>query len=496
MNEQIIRIHEQDNVAVAVDGLAAGQTVRVGGRDLTALRQIPPGHKIALVDIPAGSKVVKYGFPIGRASRDIPEGEWVHSDNLSTALSGAMEYRYEPKPGVGTENGSGATFRGFLRENGDVGVRNEVWIINTVGCVNKTAERIASVANAVKPDGVEGVYSFPHPFGCSQLGNDLENTQKILTGLVHHPNAAGVLVLGLGCENNNIAEFRKALGPVNGERVLFLNAQETGDEIAEGMRLTKQLMEYASRFRRSAQPFEKLRIGLKCGGSDAFSGITANPLLGRLSNRLVAAGGAVAMTEVPEMFGAETTLLERCATSDVFSKAVAMVNGFKRYFLDCGQPVYENPSPGNKEGGITTLEEKSLGCVQKGGEATVTNVLEYGQRDLVPGLNLLSGPGNDLVACTALAAAGAQLILFTTGRGTPLGGPVPTVKVSTNSALNRMKGHWIDFDAGRLLNGVDMAALADELFGCTLAVAEGRLQAKNETNGYREIGIFKGGICL
>jgi altronate hydrolase len=495
MKEIVVRIHPEDNAAVAVESLTAGQKLRVGGLEIAVAENIPAGHKVALADIPTGREVVKYGFQIGRASMDIPKGAWVHSMNLSTSLSGLGDFAYEPRPAL-RAGGEGGSFQGYLRENGDAGIRNEIWIINTVGCVNKSAERIAAAAMSAPHAGIDGVFSFSHPFGCSQLGDDLANTQKILAGLAGNPNAGAVLVLGLGCENNHIGVFRKALGQYDRDRVLFLNAQGVEDEVAEGVKLIERLANFSGRYRRSSVPLAKLKVGLKCGGSDAFSGITANPLLGRFSDRLVGLGGSVIMTEVPEMFGAEKALLARCRDRAVFDRAVGMINGFRQYYLRHGQPIYDNPSPGNKEGGITTLEEKSLGCVQKGGTAEITDILEYGQAAKEPGLSLLWGPGNDMVACTALAASGAQLILFTTGRGTPLGGPVPTVKVSTTSGLCRRKNGWIDFDAGRLLQGEAMDALSSELFDFTIGISEKKILTRNEQNGYREISILKDGVYL
>lgn len=444
------------------------------------------GHKYALRDIRAGEPIIKYGSPIGHATQDIARGEHVHSHNLKTNLDGVLEYTYHPdfRPVVPVE--SGLTFQGYVRENGDVGIRNDVWIVNTVGCVNKTASRLAQLT---------GAKHFEHPFGCSQLGDDGKITQLILRGLVNHPNAGGVLVLGLGCENNNIEVFKKVLGDWDPRRVRFLNAQDCPDEIEEGVRLIRELQEYAGGFSRQAVPIEKLRVGLKCGGSDGFSGITANPLVGAFSDRIISYGAGCVLTEVPEMFGAEHLLMQRCPTPELFRKTVDLINNFKAYFLRHGQAVYENPSPGNKAGGITTLEEKSLGCVQKGGLSPVADVLDYGDRVKVGGLSLLNGPGNDLVAVTNLTAAGVHLILFTTGRGTPAGGPVPTVKIATNHGLAERKKGWIDFDASPLLDGVSMEEMAGRLLEYVLRVASGE-KAANERGGYEEISIFKDGIVL
>ncbi len=441
------------------------------------------GHKYALRDIKCGENIIKYGNPIGHATSDIKKGEHVHTHNVKTNLSDTLTYTYEPEFSETEEGDKSLTFLGYVRDNGDVGIRNDVWIINTVGCVNKISEKIAERT---------GAFAFPHPFGCSQLGDDQGVTQKVLAGLVHHPNAAGVLVLGLGCENNNIAEFKKAIGEYDPNRVKFLNTQDVDDDVEAGVEIVKELQKYAQKFTRTPVPVSKLRLGLKCGGSDGYSGITANPLVGRLSDKLISHGGCCVLTEVPEMFGAEHLLMKRAENREVFDKTVALINDFKDYYVRHGQVVYENPSPGNKAGGITTLEEKSLGCVQKGGAAPVVDVLDYGDRLTKNGLSLLNGPGNDIVAITNLTAAGVHMILFTTGRGTPLGAPVPTVKIATNHSLAERKSGWIDFDASPTLQG---APLTNELFDYIIKVAEGE-KTKNESNGYREISIFKDGVTL
>ncbi len=506
-NTTIIRIHIQDNVAIAVNDVFAESTYAMGNITITLRKNIARGHKVALMPIPAGEMVIKYGFPIGRATCDIQPGDWVHSHNVQTHLAGVDEYAYTPTkiPGntrvkPGAHHGSiehGLTFDGFVRANGAIGIRNEIWIIPTVGCVNKTAEILArQIMTELHDSAIDGVYAFPHPYGCSQLGDDHTRTQKILARLVKHPNAAGVLVLGLGCENNTMEDFRKVLGDVDSQQVRFLVAQEQEDEIEAGLRELRSLVAYARQFRRQPVPISRLNVGMKCGASDGFSGITANPLVGAVSDLLVARGGASVLTEVPEMFGAETLLLNRCVTRDVFDACVNMLNGFKEYYLRHNQPIYENPSPGNKAGGITTLEEKSLGCVQKGGTAPVTAVLDYGDTLQTPGLNLLTGPGNDPVSITALTAAGAHLILFTTGRGNPLGAPVPTIKIASNTTLAERKPHWIDFDAGRLLNEALSDSLVHELLNLALNVASGKTRTCNEQNQYREIAIFKDGVTL
>lgn len=441
------------------------------------------GHKYAIRDISEGEEIVKYGQPIGFASADIKKGEHVHSHNLKTGLSENLTYKYEPNFKHVLTAETVPTFMGYLRPDGKVGIRNDIWIVNTVVCVNKVAEKLSQLTGAL---------SFPHPNGCSQLGDDMSVTQKILKGMVNHPNAGGVLVLGLGCENNNIGEFKKVLGDVDPQRVKFLNTQDVEDEISEGVRLINELKEYAEKFSRQPIPVSELKLGLKCGGSDGYSGITANPLVGRVCDRLISMGGSCVLTEVPEMFGAEHLLMKRCVSEEVFNKTVAMVNEFKDYFRRHGQVVYENPSPGNKEGGITTLEEKSLGCIQKGGLAPVVDVLTYGDELTKKGLSLLNGPGNDAVAITNLMAAGVHIILFTTGRGTPIGSSVPTVKIATNGDIAKRKSNWIDFDASHTLEG---KPLTDELFDFILSVASGE-ETKNEKNNYREISIFKDGVTL
>lgn len=467
-----IKINEKDNVAVRLEGELSG-------------------HKVALRYIKKGENIIKYGYPIGYALEDIKAGEHVHTHNIKTNLSGVIEYKYEPQRNEIPKTGK-RTFMGYRRKNGTVGIRNEIWIVNTVGCINKTSELLAREANRLYGDKCDGIFNFVHPFGCSQLGDDLKTTQLILKGLVNHPNAAGVLVLGLGCENNNISLFKAVLGDVDEERVRFMSTQEYDDEISEGLRLIEELVDFAAEQKRVECDASELVVGLKCGGSDGFSGLTANPLIGRFSDKLIGAGGSTILTEVPEMFGAETILMNRCVDETVFNKTVALINNFKEYFTSHNQVVYENPSPGNKKGGITTLEDKSLGCVQKSGSADVADVIEIGSGVEKQGLNLLTGPGNDIVAVTNLTASGCHLILFSTGRGTPVGAPVPTVKISTNSDLAKRKPHWIDFNAGEIINGVD---LTDELFDYVLEVAGGK-KTNNEKNGYREISIFKDGVVL
>lgn len=491
-----IKINEIDNVLVALKKIKAGTIVPDNDLEIILQEDILPGHKIAIKDIEKGDNIVKYGNPIGHAIKDIGQGEWVHSHNLKTNLSGSLEYEYTPNLNKIQKKDGPTTFQGYKRKNGDVGIRNELWIVPTVGCVNGVAELIINeFKREANPNEVDNVHVYKHNYGCSQLGQDHENTKTILADMIKHPNAGGVLVLGLGCENNTIEEFKVALGEYDPDRTKFLITQKVGDEIQEGVKLLKELYEVMKKDEREQVPISKLKIGLKCGGSDGFSGITANPLLGEFSDYLVAHEGTTVLTEVPEMFGAETILMDRAETFSVFEKTVNLINNFKEYFIEHKQPIYENPSPGNKEGGITTLEEKSLGCIQKGGKSTVVDVLEYGELVKKNGLNLLNSPGNDLVATTALGAAGCQMVLFTTGRGTPFGSFVPTMKISTNSHIFALKPHWIDFNAGVLLEGKSMEELTREFVKYVVEVASGKY-VNNERSGFREIAIFKTGVTL
>ena len=494
MNE-MVRITARDMVAVALKPLKAGETVSFGAGEITLRDDLPMGHKAALRDIRKGEPVIKYGYPIGEAAEDIPAGAHVHTHNLKTLLSGEKEYEWHPAcPKQGRLEP--AVFRGYPRAGGKPGIRNELWILPTVGCVNDVAKALAQKAQKLAGGPVEGVYAFPHPYGCSQLGDDQDNTRKALAALATHPNAGGVLLLGLGCENSGIAQIRPFMGAYDESRVRFLVCQDCEDEMDGGMRLLEELAARMRRDERVPCGADQLTVGLKCGGSDGLSGITANPAIGVFSDRLTAMGGTTILTEVPEMFGAETILMDRCGNEELFRKTVSLINDFKAYFESYHMPVYENPSPGNKAGGITTLEDKALGCTQKSGSSAVRGVLAYGERAEAAGLNLLSSPGNDLVASTALAVSGAQLVLFSTGRGTPFGCPVPTVKISSNTPLARKKQNWIDFDAGRLLEGMPLEALGEDLLETVLRIASGEEKTRSEENGFHDLAIFKQGVTL
>ena len=493
MNE-FLRINQNDNVVVALKSLPAGKTLDVDGNQLTLLEDIKAGHKIALTEIKKSENVIKYGYPIGNAIMDIKKGAWVHTHNIQTNLSEKLEYTYSPKfHDINTINGP-KSFRGFRRKNGEVGVRNELWIVPTVGCVNGIADIIINEFKAEVGDlKIDHIGVFKHNYGCSQLGDDLHNTRKILADLVKHPNAGGILVLGLGCENNTMDSFKEVLGEIDEERVKFLVTQQVGDEVEIGKNLLKEIYEVMKKDVREEVPISELRVGLKCGGSDGFSGITANPLIGKFSDYLVSNGGTTILTEVPEMFGAETILMGRAKDEATFEDVVHLINNFKDYFEQYNQPIYENPSPGNKEGGISTLEEKSLGCTQKGGHSKVSGVLGYGDRLQHNGFHLLQAPGNDLVSTTALGSAGCQLVLFSTGRGTPFGSLVPTIKIATNDNIFKKKPRWMDFNAGQLLDDKPMDELCAEFFEYIVSVANGEL-TNNEKNGIHEMAIFKDGV--
>ena len=491
-----IKINQADSVVVCLQEKRKGEIIEVDGRQIVVNQDTPAGHKILIKDVSKGENIIKYGYPIGHAMDNLKAGDWVNENNLKTNLSGKLEYTYSPineELNIKNEN---RTFKGYLRRNGDVGVRNEIWVVPTVGCVNGVAERLVkALRHETHGEGVDAIYAWHHNYGCSQLSDDHENTRKVLRDICLHPNAGAVLVLSLGCENNQPDDFMAMLGDYDKERIKLLVTQKVEDEMEAGMDILRSLYEKARQDQRETVPLSKLRVGLKCGGSDGFSGITANPLVGEFSDWLVAQGGTSVLTEVPEMFGAETILMNRCRTKALFDQTVTMVNNFKDYFLSHGEPVGENPSPGNKAGGISTLEDKALGCTQKCGKAPVNGVLEYGDRLQHDGLNLLSAPGNDLVAATALAACGCHLVLFTTGRGTPFGTFVPTMKIATNPDLARRKAGWVDFSAGQLLEGRTMQELVPEFIEKVIRVASGE-PSKNEQNDYREIAIFKNGVTL
>ncbi len=496
---KVLKIHSDDNVAVALEPLAPGAVLPELA--IIIAEAIPQGHKFALTHLEHHDKIIKYGAVIGEATRPIAPGYHVHSHNMKTALGDILTYSYGGAPeGIDmpeVPENEVPTIQAFERKNGDIGIRNDLWIIPLVGCINGLANNIARLVEreGILPQGSRATV-LAHPYGCSQLGDDLANTRAILQNYARHPNAGGVLILGLGCENNTMSVFREGLEDVDPERIRFLVSQEAQDEIAAALEACRELALAMSSDKRTEVSAARLRVGLKCGGSDGLSGITANPLLGAFSDWMASIGGTTVLTEVPEMFGAERILMARAENQGVFQDIVTLINDFKQYYVDNNQPIYENPSPGNKQGGITTLEEKSLGCTQKAGRSTVRDVLKYTDRIKTHGLNLLSAPGNDGVAVTALAASGCHMVLFTTGRGTPLGGVVPTVKVATNVGLAEKKPHWIDFNAGPIATGkTTVQDLRPSFSEKVLAVASGE-ETRNEINGIGEIVIFKTGVTL
>jgi altronate hydrolase len=494
--KEFVKINPNDNVVIALKNFATGDKLIVDGIEIVLLNDVERGHKIALSNIATGSDIIKYGYPIGVATADIAVGEHIHTQNVKTKLGDVFEYSYNPGFSTLPHAQKNLTFQGYKRKNGDVGIRNEIWIVPTVGCVNGIAEQIIREFKAeVNPTDLDGIEVFKHNYGCSQLGDDHQNTKQILSDIALHPNAGGVLVLGLGCENNKIDEFKQGLGEFDADRIKFLSTQKVQDEVSDAITLLKEIYEVMRKDKRETVPLSELKVGLKCGGSDGLSGITANPLVGYFSDFLISQGGTTVLTEVPEMFGAETILMNRCINHDVFEKTVHLINDFKQYFIDLKQPIYENPSPGNKAGGITTLEDKSLGCTQKGGIATVVDVLKYGERLKTKGLNLLSAPGNDLVSTTALGAAGSHIVLFTTGRGTPFGSFIPTLKIATNSELAKNKPHWIDYNAGPLAEDKSFDDGLQEMVDKIIRIASGE-KANHEKSGFREIAIFKSGVTL
>ncbi|MBE6196356.1 MAG: altronate dehydratase [Rikenellaceae bacterium] len=495
--KRYLKINAIDNVCVVLDEvIQAGEEIEVDGQKILLAQDVERGHKVALRTISQGEDVIKYGYPIGHATTTIQAGEWIHSHNVKTNLRDDLEYNYAPKSYPVGYRDEGRKVLGYLRKSGQMGIRNELWIVPSVGCVNGQAQAIAErVKRECDCSHLDDVRVYTHNYGCSQLGDDHRNTQRALAALVKHPNAGAVLVLGLGCENNQIASFKEVLGSWDEERVRFLIAQEVEDEIESGFAICRELVELTRGDRREELPLSYLKVGLKCGGSDGFSGITANPLVGLFSDWLIAQGGSTILTEVPEMFGAETILMDRAESREVFDRTVELINDFKGYFRRFDQPIYENPSPGNKKGGITTLEEKSLGCVQKGGAQPVVDVLGYTDPMIKRGLNLLQAPGNDLVAASALALSGCQIVLFTTGRGTPFGAFVPTMKVATNSALARFKAGWIDFNAGTMVEDEEPERLLERFIDKVLATVNGE-KLKHEKVGFKEIAIFKTGVTL
>ena len=489
--KKYIRIAENDNVIIALEPFIKGDMIC----DFEVLEDINIGHKMAATDILAGEDIIKYGHKIGRATTKITKGSWVHVHNVETNLGEIFEYQYQPLKKCINVNLPAQEIKVFHRKNGEVGIRNELWVIPTVGCINALANRIVE---KFKEDhsriDIDGIFAYTHPYGCSQMGDDLVNTRETLQNIVTHPNAGGVLVIGLGCENNLLSTFKDTLQNYDLDRVKFLNFQSVDDEVESSIAVLNELYELMKTDKREVSSLSKIRIGLKCGGSDGLSGITANPLLGRLSDYIIHHHGSMVLTEIPEMFGAETILMEKCESEEVFYNYVKLINDFKGYYQKHNQVIYENPSPGNKAGGITTLEDKSLGCIQKGGNSQIVDILNHTEKIKKNGLSIISAPGNDLVSTTTLGMSGCQLVLFTTGRGTPFGGFIPTLKVSSNNELAAKKPHWIDFNAGNFASDTADVILKD-FVDLIYETINGK-KTKNEINNLREIAVFKNGVTL
>lgn len=489
---KILRLDPADNVVVALQALQAGEEIE----GITIQADVTAGHKVALQEFQAGDPIIKYGNPIGHATCTIHKGEEVHTHNCATNLKGTIEYTYEPTHPTNSASTKERFIEAYRRKNG-VGIRNDLWVVVMVGCVNGVANEIVTEFRKRHEisDNYDGVYAITHPYGCSQLAGDHQNTVKVLRQIVKHPNAGGVLVLGLGCENNQMKPFVEGLGEYDESRVRFLISQEHEDEVSDSLELLEELYQNMMNDHRERMPLSEITLGLKCGGSDGFSGISANPLLGAMSDKFISIGGSVILTEVPEMFGAEHLLMNRAKNEEVYTRIVSLINNFKNYFIEHHVDIYENPSPGNKAGGITTLEDKSLGCCMKSGTTEISDVLDYGESVKSKGVSLLYGPGNDLVATTALGVSGCQLVLFTTGRGTPFGSFIPTMKISTNSALAAKKSKWIDFNAGQVLETKTMDELSEMLLDEICLVCSGKT-VSSEQYGEREIAIFKQGVTL
>lgn len=463
-----IVINDKDNVGVC----------------LTETDNIPAGHKVALCDINKDDFVIKYGQIIGRATQFIPKGSWVHSHNLRSHLDEKMEYEYNYKA-FNPEIKAG-TFLGYKRDKGRAGIRNEIYIIPTVGCVNNVCMRVEKLCQKYVKGSIDGIFALTHQFGCSQLGEDNDNIKKLLCSVALNPNASYVLFVGLGCENNGLDGIKEYLKPFNRDNIAYFNCQEVEDDVSYAVDIIKGFADKVKDLKREEVSLKELCIGLKCGGSDGYSGLTANPLVGTITDKFVSLGASAILTEVPEMFGAEQLLMNKCKDKQVFVKYKEMIENFKAYYTDNGFPVYENPSPGNKKGGITTLEEKSLGCVEKAGSTEIVDVLEYGELVTKSGVSVLNAPGNDLIASTALAASGCQIVLFTTGRGTPFSTFVPTMKIATNDRLSNFKSNWIDFNA--------FSMNAEGLFDIIMSTVNGVYKCKNEDQ--REIAFYKTGVTL
>lgn len=496
-----IKLYPQDTVALATSELKKGQTVTVDGETITLLDDIPNAHKIALKDFETGEAVRKYDNIIGYASKPIKKGEWIHSHNEVTGLGKSKEYTYDFNPISIFPGESDKTFMGYDRADGGAGIRNHLAIISTVFCANGPLRKLARMAEAKYPatENFDGIIAFDQEFGCSQTGKDLVTTCKIIAGIAKNANFGGVLLVSNGCEMAIPSVLEQYMGDYDKKRIRTLTLQEVEDEFTAGMELIDEIMEEMKDDKRTPININRLHIAMNCGGSDGYSGITANTLLGTLCDTLVKEGAIMNMTEVPEMMGAEHILMNRAADKSIFDDIVKMMYDYDAYFARYGEKAADNPTQGNKAGGLTTLEEKSLGCIQKGGHCAVMEVLEYGERATKNGFVLVSGPGNDLAGVSGQIAAGAVLTIFTTGRGTPCGFAGPTFRLASNTALATRKSNWIDYDAGRLLTAKtpeEVEALNKELYDAIMATVNGQYRTRTEENGYYILGALKDGVTL
>lgn len=481
----LLRLHPKDNVALALRPLPSGARVSVEGISLFTRDPIPYGHKVALVSIPKGGRIIKYGYPIGRAVRSISPGEHVHVHNTESGRAHGDTAR----PVIREESSliprfPQDTFLGFRRQDGRVGVRNHVLVMASVHCVNGGVERIGRE--------VPGVVALPHIYGCSQLGEDLAQTRRVLEGYVSHPNVGATLIVGLGCEALPTRELVDGLRD-RGYRVELLLLQEIGGSraaVRKGKELAAELLGEVGKLRPEPVPLSELVVGVECGGSDAWSGVTANPAVGAIADALVAHGGTVILSEVTEFIGAEHILAARAISPEVGKAILRAVARREGVAVEMGVDLRgAQPSPGNMEGGLTTIEEKSLGAIVKGGTTPVREFLGYGERPSARGLVVMDTSGNDLESVTGMVAGGAQVVLFTTGRGTPVGNPiVPVIKISSNTPLYERMRDDLDFDAGSILRGEPPTSVAARLAALLLEVAGGR-PTQAEVWGHREFAI-------
>jgi altronate hydrolase len=476
-----IHLHPTDNVAVARVPIPAGTSLRIDGLPVTTMDAIPAGHKVALWDIQPGEVVERYGQVIGRAKQAIQAGRHIHTHNLAFE---ELQLEYEFPVGdtpVPTARPDAPTFLGYQREDGRVGTRNYIAVVAASNCAAHTAEQIArSYEGETMPPNVDGVVAFPHGEGCAHAaeGPDIDQLRRTLGGVLIHPNVSGAVILGLGCETNQIDHYLGVGGP-RSTRLAGLTLQSSGGTrgaIEAARRQIARFLEQASAEERTPAPASKIVLGLNCGGSDSFSGITANPALGFCSDLLAELGGTPVLAETTEIFGAEHLLVKRARNREVAEKLLDCIRKYKVYLNRFAGSFDDNPSPGNKEGGLTNILEKSLGAVAKGGTSPLIDVYDYAERVTAPGFTFMNTPGYDPVSLTGLAAGGCNLIAFTTGRGSAIGFPtIPVIKVATNSNTYRRMTDNMDVNAGAIADGeATVQQIGQAIFDLMLEVATGR----------------------